>query len=152
MRLNTPSSTQDEPTSPPGSTSSSNVMPLSQAASTSSISPSDHSLDLDLPQPRMSNITSMANMTDMQALIDRADQDSALMREQREALHELKDIFIKDIGERKKERAEQKQSEKDKIEIAQQQHNDIVTSIKEQQSSIARQQDLMFELIKQLKK
>lgn len=93
----------------------------------------------------------LLNSTDIQALVDRADHDSALLREQREALNELKEVFLKDIGDRRKERAEQKQSDRERMEVAQHQHNDIVNSINEQQKNISRQQDLMFEMIQQMK-
>ncbi|KAF8968416.1 hypothetical protein BGZ46_010888 [Entomortierella lignicola] len=79
------------------------------------------------------------SVVDIQVLVDRADQESALFREQRATLFDMKDIIEKDIEERRNERAEQKQSTEALLSI-----------FKEQQTTIARQQDLMFQMMQRM--
>jgi hypothetical protein len=60
-------------------------------------------------------------------------------------------IFMRDIGERKKERAEQKESERERMDTAQRQHDDLISCIKEQQTAMARQQEILLAIVNSIK-
>ncbi|KAF9993787.1 hypothetical protein BGZ79_001494 [Entomortierella chlamydospora] len=97
------------------------------------------------------DITMRTSLIDLQSLIDRSDQDSIMLREQRMAFCDMKDIFMRDISERKKERAEQKESERERMDTAQRQHNDLMSCIKEQQTAMARQQEILLAIVNSIK-
>ncbi|KAF9342100.1 hypothetical protein BGX26_008365 [Mortierella sp. AD094] len=144
----------EESTSSHAESSTSNSHRLTPSSTSSSMDSHQFTPSTALPPVPLSvgpDVTLRTGMIDLQSIIDRADQESTMLREQKMALYDMKDIFVKDIGERKKERAEQKESERERMDTAQRQYNDLISSLKEQQTAIARQQDILFALVNSMK-